>query len=328
MKLPKEITTVLIVFVPINFVDVFILYYFLINTYLQYENLIISAIVWILLNASDVLSLPTPFVFRKMKSVRINVITFSVLAFLIISTLSMIQELAEELVLIALFNFLVVMSVRSLGYYARTVLSKYGEFVNYQSVIQLSSFSVYIVVIAIVGVLNNYLSRTFLPIVGLPLLIAAALSSKLSNVQITLSSTNSFKVWLDYLRSNKVFRFLEVRVYPINALATASSILFLKLMYVNEQTFTEYISIVLIAGLIAQAIGALLALKWKMHSARGLLLLSLPAISTEYVFPFISGEVIPVTILGFLESIIGTYVFVHVNSIYSYIVNKEVYVNI
>ncbi|MGC9105108.1 MAG: hypothetical protein ACP5HQ_01595 [Thermoprotei archaeon] len=220
------------------------------------------------------------------------------------------------------------MSVRSLGYYARTVLSKYGEFVDYQSIVQLSSFSVYIVVLVIVGVLNNYLSRTYLPIVGLPLFIAAVLSSKLSNVQIALSSANSFKVWLDYLRSNKIFRFLEVRVYPINALATASSILFLKLMYVNEQTFTEYISIVLIAGLIAQAIGALLPLKWKMHSARGLLLLSLPAISTEYVFPFISGEVIPVTILGFLESIIGTYVFVHVNSIYSYIVNKDVYVNI
>jgi hypothetical protein len=80
MELSKEITTIVILFILLNFTDIFIIYYFVIDTYLTY-NLIISAIVWILLNASNVLSLPISFIFRRRKNVRINVITFSVLAF-------------------------------------------------------------------------------------------------------------------------------------------------------------------------------------------------------------------------------------------------------
>jgi hypothetical protein len=78
MELSKEITTIVILFILLNFTDIFILHYFVIDTYLTY-NLIISAIVWILPNASNVLSLP--IIFRRRKNVRINVITFSVLAF-------------------------------------------------------------------------------------------------------------------------------------------------------------------------------------------------------------------------------------------------------
>jgi hypothetical protein len=112
------------------------------------------------------------------------------------------------------------------------------------------------------------------------------------------------------------------------ALSSALSLLSIKLVYVSEQTFPEFISIVLIASFIAQAIGAVLALKWKSYSAVRLLLLSLPAISTEYVFPFIRGEIIPITALTFLESIVTAYVFNHIRSIYIYIVSKDVYVNI
>lgn len=328
MKLSKEITTIVILFTLLSFTDIFIIYYFVIDTYLTYNNLIISAIVWILLNASNVLSLPIPFIFRRMKNVRINVITFSVLAFIIIFTLSLNQGLVKELVLITLFDFLILLSMRSLGYYARTILSKYSEFINYDSILEFSSFIVYIVALTIVGVFNTYLSHTYLQIMGLPLLIAVILSAKLGNVEISLSSTNSFKVWLNYIKSNKVFKFLETRLYPIIALSSALSVLFIKLVYVSEQTFPEFISIVLVASFIAQAIGAVLASKWKSYSAVRLLLLSLPAISTEYVFPFIRGEIIPITALTFLESIVVAYVFIHIRSIYMYIVSKDVYVNI
>jgi hypothetical protein len=295
---------------------------------LTYNNLIISAIVWILLNASNVLSLPISFIFRERKNVRINGIAFSVLAFIIIFTLSLNQGLAKELVLITLFGFLILLSMRSLGYYARTILSEYSEFINYDSILEFSLFVVYIVALTIVGVFNSYLSRTYLPIMGLPLLIAVILSAKLGNVEISLSSTNSFKVWLNYIKSNNVFKFLETRLYPIMALSSALSLLSIKLVYVSEQTFPEFISIVLIASFIAQAIGAVLALKWKSYSAVRLLLLFLPAISTEYVFPFLRGEIIPITALTFLESIVAAYVFNHIRPIYIYIVSKDVYVNI
>jgi hypothetical protein len=107
------------------------------------------------------------------------------------------------------------------------------------------------------------------------------------------------------------------------ALSSALSLLSIKLVYVSEQTFLEFISTVVIASFIAQAIGVVLALKWKSYSAVRLLLLSLPAISTEYVSPFIRGEIIPITALTFLEPIVAAYVFNHIRSIYIYIANNS-----
>ncbi|QIW25317.1 hypothetical protein EWF20_05015 [Sulfolobus sp. S-194] len=233
-----------------------------------------------------------------------------------------------EILLIALFDFLILVSSRSLGYYARTLLDKYGEFIDYNSIREISFLGASIIALILVGLFNTYLSRTYLPIIGFPLLIVALLSMILNDVKITLSSTNSFKVWINYLKSNRIFRFLETRVYPVIGLASASSVLFLKLVYVNKETFPEYITIVLIVSILAQVIGAIIALKWKSKTTRKFLLLSLPAISIEYVFPFIRGDLIPISVLTFFQSVLVAYVFIHINSIYQYIISKDVYVNV
>ena len=45
--------------------------------------------------------------------------------------------------------------------------------------------------------------------------------------------------------------------------------------------------------------------------------LLLPAISVEFVFPFVSSELLPSSALTLLESVLIAYVFVHIKSIYS-----------
>ncbi|ACP46779.1 hypothetical protein YG5714_2547 [Sulfolobus islandicus Y.G.57.14] len=230
--------------------------------------------------------------------------------------------------LIALFDFLILTVIRSLGYYARTLLDKYGEFIDYNSIQQIFFLGASIIALIIAGLFNTYLPRTYLPIIGFPLLIVVLLSMRLNDVKITLSSTNSFKVWVNYIKSNRIFMFLETRVYPVMALANASTVLFLKLVYVNKETFPEYITVVLVVSILAQAIGAIIALKWKSETTRKFLLLSLPAISIEYVFPFIRGDLITISVLTFLQSVLVAYVFIHINSIYQYIINKDVYVNV
>ncbi|WP_286188951.1 hypothetical protein [Sulfolobus sp. S-194] len=328
MKIPKEIMSVVFLATLLNFVNAFIGYYFVINTYLVYNNLIISALVLTLLNAPNVFSIPFPYIFKRLKSVKINVIIFPTLAFLVVFTLSLVLTPLVEILLIALFDFLILVSSRSLGYYARTLLDKYGEFIDYNSIREISFLGASIIALILVGLFNTYLSRTYLPIIGFPLLIVALLSMILNDVKITLSSTNSFKVWINYLKSNRIFRFLETRVYPVIGLASASSVLFLKLVYVNKETFPEYITIVLIVSILAQVIGAIIALKWKSKTTRKFLLLSLPAISIEYVFPFIRGDLIPISVLTFFQSVLVAYVFIHINSIYQYIISKDVYVNV
>ena len=162
----------------------------------------------------------------------------------------------------------------------------------------------------------------------MPLLAVALLSATLKDAEIAISSANSFKVWTEYMRSNRVFRFLEARIYPVMALGNGLTVLFFKLVYVNSETFPEYISVVFIVAMVAQAVGAAVALKWKTRTARNLLLLSLPAISVEFVFPFVRGELLPVSVLTLLESVLVAYVFVHVRSIYQYVVSKDAYVSV
>lgn len=312
----------------LNLVDMFIGYYFVIDTYLIYKNLIISALVWTLINAPNIFSLPLPLIFRKIKSVKINVIIFPVLAFLVVFALSLDLTPLEEILLIVLFDFLVLLVTRPLGYYAKTLLNKYGEFIDYDSVLDISLLGASIIALIIAGLFNTYLPRAYLPVMGLPLLIIAFLSMILNDVEITLSSTNSFKVWVNYIKSNHVFRFLETHIYPVIGLANALTILFLKLVYVNKETFSEYITIVLVASIVAGAFGAIIALRWKTKTLRRLLILSIPAMLIEYVFPFIAGRIIPITVLTFLQSIVVSYIFIHFNSIYKYIVSKDAYVNI
>ncbi|WP_016732506.1 hypothetical protein [Saccharolobus islandicus] len=163
--------------------------------------------------------------------------------------------------LIALFDFLILTVIGSLGYYARTLLDKYGEFIDYNSIQQIFFLGASIIALIIAGLFNTYLPRTYLPIIGFPLLIVVLLSMTLNDVKITLSSTNSFKVWVNYIKSNRIFIFLETRVYPVMALANASTVLFLKPVYVNKETFPEYITVVLVVSILAQAIGAIIALK-------------------------------------------------------------------
>ncbi|BCU69882.1 hypothetical protein [Stygiolobus caldivivus] len=328
MKMPKEIGSVILLVTLLSFVDVFIGYYFVINTYLVYKNLILSALILTLLNASNVLSLPLPYIYKRLKSVKVNVIIFSILSFLIIFTLSLDLTPLGLVPLIALYDFLIVAVFRSLGYYARTLLDKYGEFIDYNSIREISFSATSIIALVLVGLFNAYLSKTYLPIIGAPLLVVALLSIKLNDVKMTLSATNPLKVWSQYIKSNRVFKFMETRIYPVIGLAGASSVLFLKLVYVNEGTFPEYISTVLIVSILAQIIGAVIALKWKSETAKKFLLLSLPAILIEYVFPFIRGDIIPISVLTFLQTVLVAYVFVHINSVYQYIVSKDAYINV
>ena len=112
------------------------------------------------------------------------------------------------------------------------------------------------------------------------------------------------------------------------ALGNGLTALFFKLVYVNSETFPEYISIVFIEAMVAQAVGAAVALKRKTRTAKKLQLQSLPAVSVEFVFPFVRGELLPISALTLLESALVAYVFVHIRSIYQYVVSKDAYVNV
>ena len=328
MRMPKDIVNVIFLATLLDFVSTLVGYFFAINMYLAYDNLIISALVLTLLNAPNVLSLPQPYIFKRIRSVKGTVITFSILALLVVLTLGLGLAPAEVVLLVLLFDFLVVGALRALGYYVRASLSKYGEFIDYNSLRQALSFVVSIISLVLVGPLSEFTRKAYLPVVTVPLLAVALLSATLKDVEIALSSANSFKVWTDYMRNNRVFRFLEVRIYPVMALGNGLTVLFFKLVYVNSETFPEYISIVFIVAMVAQAVGAAVALKWKTRTARNLLLLSLPAISVEFVFPFVRGELLPISALTLLESALVAYVFVHIRSIYQYVVSKDAYVNV
>ncbi|AWR95889.1 hypothetical protein DFR85_02730 [Acidianus brierleyi] len=233
------------------------------------------------------------------------------------------------MLLVSIFNFLIAIPSRALGYYARTLLNKYNEFINYNSTLNIFLLSATILALITAGVLNNYSSHLYLLLIILPLqIVILLLITRLNNIKITLSSANSFKVWIKYIKTNYIFRFLETRFYSITALSSALTILFIKIIYVNNTTFSEYYTIVFTISLIAQAVGASIALKKKTEILRNLLLLVFPVTLFDLIFPFISGKIIPITILTFLQSMVAAYVYIHLNSIYQYITSKDIYVNI